>query len=66
MYFETIDALLHMDGHGVYVWPAYIVTVVVLTCLLVLPMRRQRRLLNEIAGVLKRAKGQSATTEESN
>lgn len=66
MYFESIDALLHMDGHGVYVWPAYLVTIVVLVCLFVAPLRRQRRLLNGLAGVLKRTEGQPPITEDSN
>ena len=29
MYFDSLQSLLHMDGHGVYVWAAYLVTLLV-------------------------------------
>jgi heme exporter protein D len=54
MYFHSLDALLYMDGHGAYVWAAYAVTAVVVAGLLVIPRRRQRRQLLELAGELRR------------
>ena len=55
MYFESIDAMIAMDGHGAFVWSAYAVTAVVVVLLLVLPVRRQRRSLKELAGEMKRS-----------
>ena len=55
MYFESFDALINMDGHGVFVWAAYAVTVAVIILLLVVPVRRRRRFLRQVSGELKRA-----------
>ena len=40
---------LNMDGYGVYVWPAYLIVGIVLLANLIVPLRRHRRLLNEIS-----------------
>lgn len=55
MYFDSFQALLTMNGHGIYVWPAYLVTIVVITALLIAPTRRRSRVLRQLAGELKRA-----------
>ncbi|MDG2047947.1 MAG: heme exporter protein CcmD [Halioglobus sp.] len=55
MYFNTVQALLMMDGHGVYVWPAYLITAVIIVMLLVAPMRRRSRLLQRLAAEVRRA-----------
>ena len=39
---------LNMDGYGVYVWPAYLIVAIVLILSLVVPLRRHRKLLDEI------------------
>ena len=54
MYFESLDALLHMDGHGAFVWAAYFITAVVVIGMLLLPRRREARLLKQYAGDLRR------------
>ena len=40
---------LNMGGYGLYVWPAYLIVAIVLVLNLVVPLRRHRRLLNEIS-----------------
>ena len=40
---------LNMDGYGVYVWPAYLIVAIVLILSLVVPLRRHRKLLDEIS-----------------
>jgi len=57
MYFDNFHALLLMDGHGVYVWTAYLVTVLVIVAMLAVPARRRRRLLLQLAAEQKRAGG---------
>jgi len=42
MYFESIAAAMDMDGHGVYVWLAYAITVSLLIGLLWVPARQLR------------------------
>lgn len=48
MYFETVQAALAMDGHGVYVWAAYGVTAFCLSALLLRPVLANRRLLQVV------------------
>ena len=55
MYFDSLQALLTMDGHGFYVWTAYLVTVMVVALVLLAPLRRKKRFLRQLAGELKRA-----------
>ena len=57
MYFDSLGALLSMDGHGVYVWSAYLVTVTVIAVTLLAPRYRHKRLLQQLAAELKRTKG---------
>jgi heme exporter protein D len=40
--------LLHMDGHGRYVWSAYLIAAVVLAVNFILPVRRRRALENDL------------------
>jgi heme exporter protein D len=60
MYFETLEAAMSMDGHGAYVWSAYALTVLVVIYLVISPGRRQRRMLRELRGEIRR-KQQHAT-----
>ena len=60
MYFQSLDALLYMDGHGAFVWAAYFITAGVITAILVSPGRRRRRFLRQIAGEVKRQQAVSA------
>ncbi len=55
MYFDSLHALLTMEGHGVYVWTAYLLTIVVIAAALLGPLRRRKRFLLQLAAELKRA-----------
>jgi len=57
MYFDSLHALLTMDGHGAYVWTAYGVTILVIVAALCAPLRRRRRFLLQLGAELKRAQG---------
>ena len=54
MYFESIAAAISMEGHGAYVWPAYLLTAAVLTAVLVLPRRREKQFFRNLQGAAKR------------
>ena len=54
MYFDSISAALQMDGHGVYVWSAYLITIAVVATVLILPARRERAFHRQLQGILKR------------
>ena len=64
MYFDSLDGLLHMDGHGGFVWAAYIITCTVVALLLLAPRRRQRRFLRQLAGELRRQQGAAVTIDK--
>ncbi|HBD12159.1 MAG TPA: heme exporter protein CcmD [Porticoccaceae bacterium] len=46
--FDNLSGFLTMGGHGVYVWTAYAVSLVVLSMLVVAPLRRSRKRLLEL------------------
>ncbi len=48
MYFESLQAALAMEGHGVYVWTVAMVSVLICVGLLVLPARSARRFISEL------------------
>lgn len=64
MYFDSLSAVLHMDGHGGFVWAAYAITLLVLVLLVVAPGRRQKKFLRRLAGELKRAGSGPNSMEE--
>ena len=58
--------MLYMDGHGIYVWSAYAITIFVLSAILLLPRRRQARFFKQLAGEVRRQQGsQRNPVEES-
>ena len=65
MQFESLTALWEMGGHGAYVWSAYGIGIVTLIAIIVAPLQRSRRIVNELrAGEQRRAaraQSQSAT-----
>lgn len=60
MYFQTLQAAISMDGHGVYVWSAYALTVLIMIYLVMSPGRRQRKILRELRGELRREQQHAA------
>jgi heme exporter protein D len=57
VYFQSFSELLYMDGHGPFVWAAYFITLTVVALMLILPRRRQRKLLQQLAGEIRRQQG---------
>ncbi|MDG1942850.1 MAG: heme exporter protein CcmD [Halioglobus sp.] len=49
MYFDSLHALLTMDGHGAYVWLVYLVALVIIALLVVAPIRRRKQVLQQLA-----------------
>lgn len=54
MYFDSLQALLQMEGHGPYVWSAYGITLITLIALIVAPLRRKQRQLRDLRGQFRR------------
>jgi heme exporter protein D len=49
MYFDSIQQLIYMDGHGVYVWSAFLISVVVMLVLVVKPLSQTKKEFNNIS-----------------
>jgi heme exporter protein D len=64
MYFDSFDSLLTMDGHGAFVWTAYLITIAVLAAILIAPGRRRKKFLRQLAGELKRSGGSLNSSKE--
>ena len=54
MYFDSLSAALQMDGHGIYVWSAYVITAVVVAIVIITPLRREKAFIKQLQGTLKR------------
>ena len=63
MYFDSISAALAMDGHGVFVWSAYLITTIAIASILVIPRRRERKFLKQLAGELRRERAFSESND---
>lgn len=48
MQFESLTALWEMGGHGAYVWSAYGIGIFTLVAIIVMPLQRSRRVVNEL------------------
>ena len=64
MYFDSFDALLTMDGHGAFVWTAYLITIAVLAAILITPGLRRKKFLRQLSGELKRSRGGPNSSKE--
>lgn len=45
MYFENFSSLLHMDGHGLYVWSAYAVGLLLIAYNVIAPLMARTRVV---------------------
>ena len=48
MYFESLQSLFYMNGHGIYVWSAYAIGFAVLAALIWQPLVRHTQLRDSI------------------
>lgn len=64
MYFANFQDLLRMDGHGIYVWSAVVISLLILAWLIVAPILSRRALLKEVArDILRERARQSANNQ---
>ncbi|MFZ5723935.1 MAG: heme exporter protein CcmD [Pseudomonadota bacterium] len=63
MIFADLNDLLHMGGHGVYVWTTYAAAVLLLVWLVAMPLLRRRRLLADVARQARRDAALGQATE---
>lgn len=46
---SSLQSFLHMGGYAIYVWPAYILTFIVLILNVILPLKRENRFFRALA-----------------
>ena len=63
MYFASFQDLLAMDGHGIYVWSAVILSLLVLVWLIVVPLLSRRALLKDIARDVLRERARQSSSK---
>ena len=59
MYFESLAAAWHMDGHGGYVWMDYALTTMAVVLMVWLPLARFRRHLRWVSAEQRRQAGEN-------
>ena len=64
MRFESLSAFFHMGGHGVYIWVAYGLTMVVLAANIWWPVMVRRKVIR--SGKLAMSKGIDSEKREKN
>ena len=42
MYFDSLQQLIFMDGHGIYVWSALVISLAVLAGLIIMPLCQKK------------------------
>jgi len=62
MQFDSFSALISMNGHGVFVWSAYAVGLVVVLALVIHPLLKKRRFFRDYAMRLKREQAAAQRT----
>ncbi len=64
MYFDSLAAFIHMDGHGFYVWLAYAVALIVVLGLLLVPGMQKKRFVRNYRQSLQRRQKTVAAEHE--
>lgn len=54
MQFDSLAAFMSMQGHGIFVWSVYVISLVVMVGLVVAPLRKNREFFTEQAMLIKR------------
>lgn len=65
MYFDSLRAVVEMDGHGAFVWSAYVISLTVIGLLVIAPYRRRRRLIAAIKRGQRREEAAATTRRRS-
>jgi len=60
--FDNLAAFMAMNGHGPYVWSAYIITFVAIGYLFIKPLLQHRAFLKDQLKLQQRAEAHASTT----
>lgn len=63
--FDNVSGMLHMAGHGIYVWTAVLVTLALIAWLIINPLLQRRHVIKEIAQDVAREQLRQNASRES-
>ena len=63
--FDNVSEMLHMAGHGIYVWTAVLVTLALIAWLIINPLLQRRHVIKEIAQDVTREQLRQNASRES-
>ncbi len=63
--FDNVSGMLHMAGHGIYVWTAVLVTLALIAWLIINPLLQRRHVIEEIAQDVARGQLRQNASRES-
>ncbi len=63
--FDNVSGMLHMAGHGIYVWTAVLVTLALIAWLIINPLLQRRHVIEEIAQDVAREQLRQNASRES-
>ena len=63
--FDNVGGMLHMAGHGIYVWTAVLVTLALIAWLIINPLLQRRHVIEEIAQDVAREQLRQNASRES-
>lgn len=64
MYFDSLQQLVFMDGHGIYVWSAFIISLTVMVGLVVKPLCLKKQEFKNIQLHIKLQQVNQAATQK--
>ena len=64
MYFDSLQQLVLMDGHGIYVWSAFIISLTVMVGLVVKPLCQKKQEFKNIQLHIKLQQVNQAATQK--
>lgn len=64
MYFDSLQQLVFMDGHGIYVWSALIISLTVMVGLVVKPLCQKKQEFKNIQLHIKLQQVNQAATQK--
>ncbi|MEM6580423.1 MAG: heme exporter protein CcmD [Pseudomonadota bacterium] len=66
MYFDSLNAVINMAGHGAFVWAAYGISLLVVLFILLAPVRKRSRILHRLSGEVRRQQSELGSVREVN
>ena len=64
MYFDSLQQLMSMNGHGVFVWSSFAIPAVVMIGLIVIPLKQKQAAMRNIKLQIKLQASQQAAKQQ--